>query len=403
MRNKLHSIAGDSVTGPVDEAKLENRAFELNEIGRANPTTGSSSNDLKEESPRQLHVWKVGGAFATSSATWRWAFYINLVIGAVFTPAYLLLFPSINTQPGKTLKEKCKMIDWIMTMIFLAGAACFTLAVSFGGTRFAWTSGTEIALWTMTGVLLVVTVLLTIFHPGLTKENRLYPANFLRRPILTMTYYIPLFFQFLLGDGPLQAGIRLLPFIIFMVLFSMLNGALMPKLGYVTPWYSFSSAMILIGSALMYTVNTNTLTSNLYGYTILVGAGSGCYLVAGFAIVQSPVPVKDIANAVGAMTISQDLGMTVFLAISGTLYQNFSLHNVAPVLPNTSPAEIVNLIAGTSSQAYKGLSQEAKDLVIPQITDAMRNLWLFFLVGATLSFVLSIFWGRTRLLWLGPD
>ena len=76
------------------------------------------------------------------------------------------------------------MIDWIVTVIFLAGAACFTLAVSFGGTTFAWTSGTEIALWTMTGVLLVVTVLLTIFHPGVTKENRLYPAHFLRRPIL---------------------------------------------------------------------------------------------------------------------------------------------------------------------------------------------------------------------------
>ena len=85
--------------------------------------------------------------------------------------------------------------------------------------------------------------------------------------------------------------------------------------------------------------------------------------------------------------------MTVFLAISGTLYQNFSLQNVAPVLPNTSPAEIANLIAGTSSQTYKALSQEAKDLVIPQITDAMRNLWLFFLVGATLSFVLSVFLG----------
>ena len=95
--------------------------------------------------------------------------------------------------------------------------------------------------------------------------------------------------------------------------------------------------------------------------------------------------------------IAQDLGMTVFLAIGGTLYQNFALRNVAPVLPNTSPGEIANLIAGTSSQTYKALSQEAKDLVIPQITDAMRNLWLFFLVGATLSFVLSVFLGVSHL------
>ena len=106
-----------------------------------------------------------------------------------------------------------------------------------------------------------------------------------------------------------------------MVVFSILNGAFMPKLGYVTPWYVLGSALVLIGSALMCkfwcssnttilpliykidTVNPDTSTSNIYGYTILVGAGSGCYLVAGFAIVQSLVPIKDIANAVGAMTI----------------------------------------------------------------------------------------------------
>ena len=76
------------------------------------------------------------------------------------------------------------MIDWITTVVFLAGAACFTLAVSFGGTTYSWTSGTEIALWAVTGVLLVMTILLTIFHPGVSKENRLYPAHFLKQPIL---------------------------------------------------------------------------------------------------------------------------------------------------------------------------------------------------------------------------
>jgi hypothetical protein len=85
--------------------------------------------------------------------------------------------------------------------------------------------------------------------------------------------------------------------------------------------------------------------------------------------------------------------MIVFLAISGTLYQNFSLLNLAPTLPHASPAEIATLIAGTSSQTYKNLSAEAKALVIPQITDAMRNIWMFFVVGAALSLVLSFFLG----------
>ena len=59
MSNELHPIAGHSMTGVVDGAKLGYQAFELNEIGSASPTIDSSSNDLKEESPRHLHGWKV--------------------------------------------------------------------------------------------------------------------------------------------------------------------------------------------------------------------------------------------------------------------------------------------------------------------------------------------------------
>lgn len=55
------------------------------------------------------------------------------------------------------------------------------------------------------------------------------------------------------------------------------------------------------------TVSSTTPNANIYGYNILVGTGMGCYIVAGFAIVQSLVPAHDIANAVGAMTICQYL------------------------------------------------------------------------------------------------
>ena len=59
MRNKRHSIGSESVVGLVDEAKLENQAFKLNAIGSADPPTGSTLEKPKEESPRQLHRWKV--------------------------------------------------------------------------------------------------------------------------------------------------------------------------------------------------------------------------------------------------------------------------------------------------------------------------------------------------------
>ncbi|GKU06434.1 major facilitator superfamily transporter [Fusarium langsethiae] len=346
----------------------------------------------------------VGGAFAASSATWRWGFYINLPIGAVFAPAYMILFPNWDPNPTLTLAEKFRLVDWINAVIFLAGSACLTVALTFGGVVYSFNSGTIIALWTVTGVLLVAFIVLLKLHPLVSKENRLYPLHFFKQMtlinmqlqvflasgiILAMTYYVPLYFQFIKGDGALQAGVRLLPLIMFMVAFSMVNGFLMPKYGLIPIWYIVGSALTLIGSALMYTIDENTSNGNVYGYNILVGAGAGCYIVAGFAIVQSLVPTHEIANAVGAMTISQDLGMVLFLAICGSLFHNVAVDKVGKALPSASETEIGNLIAGTSSSAFQALSEADKDLVIPEIASAMKSIWAFFMAAAALSFVCS--------------
>jgi hypothetical protein len=57
------------------------------------------------------------------------------------------------------------MIDWVMATTFLAGAACLVMAITFGGT-------------------LELCIAVAKFHPGVEEDNRLYPAHFLRRPIL---------------------------------------------------------------------------------------------------------------------------------------------------------------------------------------------------------------------------
>ncbi|KAH7199518.1 major facilitator superfamily domain-containing protein [Fusarium oxysporum] len=344
----------------------------------------------------------VGGAFAASSATWRWGFYINLPIGAVFAPAYFLLFPSTDPNPTKTLAEKLRLVDWINAVIFLAGSACLTVALTFGGVVYSFHSGTIIALWTVTGVLLVAFIVLLKLHPLVSKENRLYPLHFFKKwilinmqlqvflssgIILAMTYFVPLYFQFIKGDGALEAGVRLLPLIMFMVAVSMLNGFLMPKYGLIPVWYIGGSALALIGSALMYTIDDTTSNGKVYGYNILVGAGAGCYIVAGFAIMQSLVPTHEIANAVGAMTISQDLGMVLFLAISGSLFHNVAVDKVGNALPTASDTDIGNLIAGTSSAVFKALSEDEKAVVIPEIASAMKSIWAFFMAAAALSFV----------------
>ncbi|KAG9499643.1 Efflux pump dep3 [Fusarium musae] len=322
-------------------------------------------------------VWGIGSVLGPVG------FYINLPIGAVFAPAYFLLFPSTDPNPTKTLAEKLRLVDWINAVIFLAGSACLTVALTFGGVVYSCHSGTIIALWTVTGVLLVAFIVLLKIHPLVSKENRLYPLHFFKKWILiNMQLQVFLSSGIILGDGALEAGVRLLPLIMFMVAVSMLNGFLMPKYGLIPFWYIGGSALALIGSALMYTIDDTTSNGKVYGYNILVGAGAGCYIVAGFAIMQSLVPTHEIANAV-----AQDLGMVIFLAVSGSLFHNVAVDKVGNALPSASETEIGNLIAGTSSAAFKALSEEEKAAVIPEIASAMKSIWAFFMAAAALSFV----------------
>lgn len=208
----------------------------------------------------------VGGSLAESSATWRWGFYINLPIAGLFVPGFIFLLPSINAMPDTPLGRKFRMQDWAGIVVFTAFCACFCMAGSFGGTLYVWDSGSEIALWVMTFVLFIAVVLVTIFHPFVPSEGRMMPVQFMRTKDLIILplqaflvagsmmmsiFYTPLIFQFTKGDNALQGGVRILPLICMIVFGCLLNGVLMPKLGYYIPWYVVGNALLVTGAALM--------------------------------------------------------------------------------------------------------------------------------------------------------
>ncbi|KAL4809571.1 MFS general substrate transporter [Aspergillus unguis] len=330
----------------------------------------------------------IGGAFAQSAATWRWAFYINLVVAAVFSPALLFCLPDINPL-DMSFGRKVREMDWIGIVVFLGGAACLTMAITFGGTTFSFSSAHEITLWTVSGVLLLAFILTTIYHPLVPSRNRLYPIHLMKNAeiailqflifgacgaMMITLYYTPLIFQFTRGDGPLMAGVRLLPFVCLIVFLGVLNGVLMPRLGYYMPWYVFGNAAMLVGSACMMTINASTSVSKIYGYTALIGAGTGSYITAGYAVVQSLIPVKEHNDAVSFMAIGQMMGQIILLSVAGSLYQNISARKLSSILPRSySASDIQQLTTGRHSPLFETLGGDVQGQVVEQVALAIRN------------------------------
>ncbi|KAJ5548536.1 hypothetical protein N7513_005770 [Penicillium frequentans] len=354
----------------------------------------------------------VGGAFADSSAGWRWTFYINLLIAALFAPVYFFLLPNIDAQPKMTLFEKHKQVDWV-SIIFLNGfVTCFVMAINFGGAVYDWGSAQEIILWVMTAVICVGFVLVQYFHPLVKKEQVLFPSHLLKSPLMLnlsvqmflssgvlqgAIYYIPLYFEFAKADKALDAAVRLLPYVFMLVAGCLINAALMVRFGYYMPWYFGGGALVVISSALMCTVNANTSNSTIYGYTVLLGIGVGSYCQASYSVSQQLVPMTELTNVVGLMSISQFLGILFFLAIMGTSYQNLVIEKIHKLLPSASDAEVRQFIAGTSSSLSDSLTSSQSTAVIEAIIVAMRSVWILLAVAGGICVVLSLFLGKGKL------
>lgn len=172
-------------------------------------------------------------------------------------------------------------------------------------------SPTVIATLVVSGVLLICFIFQQAYCIFTTREDRILPIHYFRRRTLTLmfvvsfisggpifipVYFIPLFFQFTRGDSAIQAAVRLLPFIFMLVFFSLLSGAVMGTTGLYMPWFLFGSVLIIIGSALMFTVDEMTSTSKVYGYSVVLAIGAGSILQLGFIVAQAVVSRSEMSQ-----------------------------------------------------------------------------------------------------------
>ncbi|KAL6904127.1 major facilitator superfamily domain-containing protein [Trichoderma evansii] len=350
----------------------------------------------------------VGGAFASSAATWRWAFYINLVLAAVTAPIYVFWFPHHNPQPTISAKSKLVAVDWVGAVLNASTFTLFMVVLAYSGTVWEWSSGRTIGLWVAFGVSLVSYAVQQTFCIFTTEKNRLFPVQFLKRRTMLLlyfttasassslfvaVYYVPLFFQFTKNDSAIMAAVRLLPFITLNVSFTMFSGVLLPVFGYYMPWYIPSGALMLIGGALMYVVTPSTSVGAIYGFEILIAVGSGLSSQLAYAIAPAKVKAHEVSAAIGFINVAQLGSISIALAISGSIYQNLGLKFLQTALQefNYSEADLKSALAGAKSIVLTHSNAHVKDLAIGALVRTISSLYGLVIAAAALTLLSAVF------------
>ncbi|KAK9244231.1 major facilitator superfamily domain-containing protein [Lipomyces tetrasporus] len=383
----------------------------------------------------------VGGSFSTSSATWRWSFYINLfvlpvlrtsnknganqshrVIAAVCAPVYIFYLPSVKPPGASNIKvlKRLAAMDWTGFTLSSGALVCFVLVLTFDGTLWAWGTGRSIATWVVFGVLLIATTVQQKLKLFTNDANRMVPPGRILKNrsqilfniqtactvanIYVPLYYIPLFFQFVQGDSAIKAAVRLLPFILVLVSTNMISGVLLPRIGYYWAIYLVTGILMTTSGALMYTVHIDTNAGRVYGYSILLAVGSGLTFQSGYALAGIKASLKgwsgkDIQSAVSLQNISQVGGTLLCLLISGQVFQSVAFNNLKRVLgpKGYSEAQIRSVVAGAQSSLFElfdaGLARESTKA----ITGGISRVYIISIAAGGLSLIAALLMKKERL------
>ncbi|MBJ6760699.1 MFS transporter [Myxococcaceae bacterium JPH2] len=304
------------------------------------------------------------GGFITDQLSWHWVFFINVPVGAVALTLIFLRMPPLK-PPG----VHGGRLD-------LAGAGALALAVvplllalSLGRGAdanepggFPWGSPPILGMFAVAAVGTVLFAWRELRAPEPLIDPRLFRlrtfsaanlAVFLVGAVfLASVVFLPLFMVNVVGLSATRAGLTITPLTLGVMAGNVVSGQLVARVGHYKALLLGSLALLLAGFAVMaFTLTPDSGQVEVTVKMVMVGLGLGPSIPLYTVAVQNAVPPERIGVATSASTFFRQLGMTVGVALLGTVF--------AGTLGGELSARTEHAIAGAPDDVKATVAQAA--------------------------------------------
>ena len=295
----------------------------------------------------------LGGVF-TDKLTWRWCFYINLPIGGLSGAIILFLFkpPKAAKPLNATMKEKILQLDLVGSFIFMAAFVCLILALQWGGSTKSWSSADVIGC--IVGFILILCVFVVnewyqderaLMVPRLMKQKTLILMSlfvtFNTAAFFILIYYLPIYFQSIDGVSPSSSGVRNLPFIIGIAIFSIVSGGLITMYGRYTELMLLGSVIAIVGSGMVYTLDIGSGSGKWIGYQLICGIGAGLGFQVPIIVAQGTATMADLSSVSSVILFFQATTGALWISVAQALFSSKLVKQVAATVHGVDPKLVV--------------------------------------------------------------
>ncbi len=290
------------------------------------------------------------GGLITDTVGWPFVFFFNLPVGAVVFAVVWRYLPSYHLAGDRP------RIDYVGAALFTAALVPILVGLT-NKQRADWTDAAVGGLIALGAVIL----LLFIFVESRAREpivpldlfrNRSFTVSVVAFALVSFGFFatvvfLPRWFQVVAGSSATISGYQMLPLLGGLIFSAVASGQIVSRTGRYRLLLFGALLLMAFGLFMLSNLRADTPIPVLWAWMVVTGLGVGPTFAVFTLVVQNNIPVERIGTATSNLTFFQQVGGTVGLAITGTIFAT-SLADQLPgqLTAKGVPPEVGGALAG---------------------------------------------------------
>jgi EmrB/QacA subfamily drug resistance transporter len=271
------------------------------------------------------------GGLITDNFGWHWIFFVNIPLGLI------VLLVIWRTLPTRRDEDATSNIDYLGAALLVA--ALVPILIGLTQKQFGEWTDPDVGGLILLGAVMTV---LFLWAESRAKEPIL-PLHLFRIRAFTASVFamflsatgffaavifMPRWFQVVEGSSATQSGYQILPLVGGLIVAAITSGQIVARTGRYKPIILGAMLVMAGGLYLMSNIEPDTPIAILALWMFITGLGVGPAFAIFTLVVQNNVPVHELGAGTSSVTLFQQVGGSVGLAITGSIFGSVLLEEV---------------------------------------------------------------------------